>query len=305
LVIQFHHRFHRAGQRVGERLRVPFLLRLEALEVREERDWGIRRPGFGGLVERLGELPVIRAAHLVLPVSRELDHQLGSLGIDARRRLVLPNGVDVGAFSPGLPDGALVESLGLRGRFVVGWIGSFRPFHGLGLARSIADGLAERVPDAVLCLLGSGPGWESLRSELGDRPNVRVLPAVPHPEVPHWIRTFDACVLLASNGGFHYSPLKLFEYMACGRPVIASAAGDVPSWISDGRDAVLVESGDPRAVVRAIEMVARDDSLRRQLGRSARMTAERIHSWEARAATLVGVLRERGLLPRTASGDAR
>lgn len=296
LVIQFHHRFQRLGLDAARRMNVPFILRLEALEVREESAWGIRRPGFGGLIERFGELPTIRAADLVLPVSRQLDSELETLGIQRSHRLVLPNGVDVAAFSPGVPDRPLIHELGLDGRFLVGWIGGFRPFHGLAWARQIADGLAMQVPHAVLCLVGSGPEWKSIRSDLRDHENVRVIPAVPHREVPRWLRSFDACLLLASSGAFHYSPLKLFEYMACGRPVIAVRIGDIPLSASDGRDAVLVEPGDPRAVVRAVEMLATEYALRQRLASSARARAERTQSWDARAVSLVRALRERGLV---------
>jgi glycosyltransferase involved in cell wall biosynthesis len=101
---------------------------------------------------------------------------------------------------------------------------------------------------------------------------------------------------LARGGAFHYSPLKLFEYMACGRPVIAAKVGDIPVSASDRRDAILVAPGDPRAVVSAIEMLANDPLLRRRLASSARLTAERAHSWETRAESLVRALHERNLL---------
>src|SRR5689334_6405174 len=99
-IIQYHHRFDRTGVAVSRALGSPLLLRVEALEVREERGWGVRRPCYGGLVESTGELPIFRAADLLLPVSSEVDDQLAESGLPPDHRFVLPNGVDVDVFSP-------------------------------------------------------------------------------------------------------------------------------------------------------------------------------------------------------------
>jgi glycosyltransferase involved in cell wall biosynthesis len=295
-VIQYHHRFQRAGVRSSRALGVPLLLRVEALEVREERQWGVRRPGYGRIVESAGELPLFRAADLMLPVSRQVDEQLVEAGLQGVPRHVLPNGVDVDAFSPGYPDPALIVPSQTRNRFVVGWIGGFRPFHGLEMVPEIAAQLSERVPEAVLCLVGSGPLWESLAARTRLAPNVVMVPAVPYSQVPDWLRTFDVCLLLAPQGSFHYSPLKLREYMACGRPILAPSIGEIPSVVSDGKEALLVSPGDVAAVVRAVEQLARDRELRARLGYGARRAATDNESWQARARGLLAAMVDHRLL---------
>jgi glycosyltransferase involved in cell wall biosynthesis len=294
-VLQYHHRFDRRGIAASRALGSPFLLRIEALEVREEREWGVRRPGYGRLVESAGELPLFRAADLLLPVSVAVDDQLAEAGLPPDRRCVLPNGVDVDVFSPGDPDPALTRRF--RDKFVIGWIGGFRPFHGLEMIPEIAAALAARLPDAVLCLVGSGPMRASLSAQVRETPNVVLAPAVPYAQVPGWIRSFDVCLLLAPAGGFHYSPLKLREYMACGRPIIAPRIGEIPSVVADGRDASLVPPGDPESVVRALEKLARDRALRLGLGGQARTTAVHRESWAVRAGQLSEAIHAAGLDP--------
>ena len=296
-VVQKHRRFHDSGLRIARERHVPYVLKLDALEVREEASWGVTRPGWGSVVERFGEVRLIREADLVLPVSRTLDGQLASLGLPDRRRLVLDNGVDLEAFSPGPADADLRREFGLQGRLVVGWVGSFRPFHGLSLVPEIARRLRGTLPDAVLCLVGTGDLFASTKAGTDDlRETVRLVGPVPHDKVTHLIRAFDICLLLAEPGPYHYSPLKLYEYMACGRPVVAAAVGDVARVVDGDAGTILVPPGDPGAVADAIARLAVDPALRVRMGQEARRTAERLGGWDVRARTLVDGLRDRALL---------
>lgn len=294
LVVQSHHRFQDWGLRLARRLGVPFVLRVDALEVTEQETWGLRRPGWGGLVTRLGEVNIMRRADLVASVSEELDAQLGAAGVPAELRTVIPNGVDVRSFRPGPPDRDLLRSHGLEGRFVVGWVGGFRPFHGLEIVPSLVRALRERVPEAVVCLVGDGPERERFSNRvaaLGDA--VRLVPAAAHGEVPRWLRSFDVCLALGARAGFHYSPMKLYEYLACGRPVVATAAGQMAEVLTDGEDALLVPGRDPEALAEAVARLAMDPGLGRRIGSAGRALVERSGSWDARARTLIDELARR------------
>jgi glycosyltransferase involved in cell wall biosynthesis len=299
-VMQMHHRFQDCGARVAERIGAPFVLRMEALEVREEATWGLHRPIWGPLVERIGELRIASQADLVACISRAIELDLAGLGIADGRRIVLPSAVDLDVFSPGLPEEELSRKFDLEGRFVVGWVGGFRPFHGLEHVPSIARLMQARVPNAVLCLVGAGPLREEIMLKTkGLEDSVRLLPPVEHADIPRWLRSFDACLLLAGQGRFHYSPLKLYEYLACGRPIVATAAGEVQEVIADGENGLLFARGDAGGAVDAIERLIFEDELRASLSRNARATAERTASWTIRAEELLSAL-DRGSL-----GEAR
>ena len=296
-VIQKHRRFHDAGLRVARRQGVPFVLKMDALEVREEASWGVRRPLWGPAVESIGERRLIAQADLVVPVSTALDAQVESLGVPRERRLVLDNGVDLDSFSPGPGDRDLRAAHDLQRRFVVGWVGGFRPFHGLSLVPDIARRLRDVVPEAVLCLVGTGDRYAEVARSVQDlRDVVRLVGPVPYERVPDWIRTFDAAVHLAEPGPYHYSPLKLYEYMACGRPVIASEVGTVADTVGGEGAGILVPSGDARAVVDAIAQLAAHEPARRRMGEAARLRAERLGGWDARASDLIAALRDRELI---------
>jgi glycosyltransferase involved in cell wall biosynthesis len=230
-------------------------------------------------------------------VSEVLDSQLAEAGIEESRRVVIPNGVDTMAFSPGQRDRDLLRDHHLEDRFVIGWVGGFRPFHGLASIPSIAREIRAQLPGAALCIVGEGPERAAIeRLCRGVEDVVTFVGAVAHQDVPRWIRSFDVCLLLAGPESFHYSPLKLYEYLACGRPVVAVGAGDVRAVIRDGINGLLVPQEDPRAVVDAVVRLAKDPSLRDRLASEGRRTAERKGSWDARAEALLAALDDRNIL---------
>jgi len=102
------------------------------------------------------------------------------------------------------------------------------------------------------------------------------------------------CLALAAPGIFHYSPLKLYEYLACGRPVVASAAGQMMNVLTDGEDALLAPGDDSEAIADAVSRLAVDAGLRERLGSSGRGLVERSASWDARAGAILDELERKG-----------
>ena len=289
------------GYDLARKLGVPFVLKVEALEVREEDSWGTHRPGWGPLVESWGEKRIISKADLLLPISTAVNGQLADLGVPASRRQVVPSGVDTQLFCPGPPDEELIANHRIGGQQRVGWVGGFRPFHGLELLPAIADRLHEELPGAVLYLVGTGPLREEVETQMAGRAWVRMVGPVPHEEVPRWIRTFDVAVLAAGSKAFHYSPLKLYEYLACGAPVVAADVGDIGREVVNGREAVLVPPGDPEAVVDAVRTLLLSPARRHSLSSAAREKAVSNFSWDTRAISVIRALRDRNLLAEEAN----
>jgi glycosyltransferase involved in cell wall biosynthesis len=211
--------------------------------------------------------------------------------------VIIPSGVDTDTFFPGDKDLSLLRAHRLEDRFVIGWVGGFRPFHGLETLPAIAQKIRAHLPEAVLCLVGTGPKRDQIENDCrGLEDVVRFVGPVAHEDVARWIRSFDVCLLLAGSDEFHYSPLKLYEYLACARPVVAARAGDVRAVIRDGVNGLLVPVGDSQAVVDQIVRLAKDPALRQRLGSEARQMAQHSGSWGARADALLSALDDRNLL---------
>ena len=282
-VWQRHDLFHTAGFELARARGVPIVLFVDAPLVWEARKWGVRRPGWGKLLELAGERPQLRAADLVACVSDEVADELKARGVPEDRLVVTPCSVDLRAFTPETSGETARRRYGLEGKFVVGWLGSFRRFHGVELALQAAARLQDRLPDLALLLVGDGlerPRTERLAHELGLR-NVVFTGTVSYAEVVDHIAAMDVSLVLdRGEQGFHYSPLKLREYMACGKAVIGPRVGELPRVLGDEEEGVLIEPGDPEALAAAISSLHDDLPRRQRLGSAARAKVEKEWSWD-------------------------
>ena len=282
-VWQRHDLFQTAGLDVARRLGAPLVLCVDAPVVWEARRWGVRRPGWGGMLERFGENPLLRSADLVLAVSEEVAEQVGRRGVPPERILVTPNGVDIHVFTPDADGESIRGRYELDGRFVVGWIGGFHKFHGLDLAIDLAARLNEAIPELTLLLVGDGVERQRLESRVAELglDNVVFTGTVGHSEVPAYIAAMDVALVLSPKDGlFHYSPIKLREYMACARPVVASRAGELAEFINEGADGLLVEPGRVDDLAAAVRTLHDSAELRARLGDASRDRMVREGSWE-------------------------
>ena len=290
-VWQRHELFKSTGMRLARDLGVPSVLFVPATKVWEAEQWGTTRPRWGHWLERVGERPSLVGADVVACGSRAVVDQVLRLGVSPERVLLTPTGVDLDLFAEQPDPTPLRRRLRLDGRFVVGWVGSFRSFHAVEQAVEAAA----TVEGASLLLVGDGPE----RSRIERLARDLDVPAtftgtVPHHELPAHLAAMDAGVILAQPGEpFHYSPLKLAEYMAAGLPVVAPAIGQLTERLTDGVDARLVRPHDPHAIAEALRRLRDDVEERNRLGKAARAAAESTWSWDHQVRRVLDALDRR------------
>ncbi len=303
LVYHRHGVFSLAGLALARRLGVPLVLEVNASEVWAREAWS--RLAFAGLARRMERVAFERADRLVL-ISEELIPTVTALGGDRERMVVNPNGVDVARFRPESRGEGLRERLGFPEDAVVcGFLATFHRWHGvLFLAEQIAA-LTAADPRLRFLLVGDGdlrPGTEAVTQAAGQGDRVRFTGLIPPAEVPSHLAACD--ILLSPHlpfedgTPFFGSPTKLFEYMAAGRPVVASRLGQIGRVVEDDRTGLLFEPGDAAAFRSAVLRLAADPQLRARLGREARTTAERSYTWEANVRRALG-----GLIALGAAGE--
>lgn len=280
LVWQRHELFQTAGIDLAERLGVASVLFAPATKVWEAKRWGTTRPGWARVAERLGESPALRRADVVACGSPDVAEQVRRLGTPADRILITPNGVDLDRFDGG-DRAAGRAAAGLAPddpRTVVGWVGSFRPFHDL---HQLVDA-ARDVEGLHLLLVGDGP--ERAAIEAGARAagvSVTFTGTVGHDVLPDLLAAMDIAVVVTGSGDtFHYSPLKLGEYLAAGLPVVAPDVASIRDRVVDGKDVVLVPPGDVGALREVLRSLRDDPAGRSALGRAAQALAARSFSWD-------------------------
>jgi glycosyltransferase involved in cell wall biosynthesis len=180
--------------------------------------------------------------------------------------------------------------------FTVGFVGTLKPWHGLAVLVEAFGQLRDRHSGARMLIVGAGPQQDTLMADLKARGLLEFTEftgALDPLDVPRTLATMDVAVApYLDQPGFYFSPLKVFEYMAAGLPVVASRVGQLEQLIEDGVNGLLVTPGDSRLLAAALEMLHFQPQLRYRLGHAARATVLRNHTWNqvtSRILALAGI----------------
>lgn len=287
---------------LADHFQVPLVLEYNGSELWIERHWG------GGRNENRFDVRVedlmLHAAEVLVVVSEPLRDELVERGVEAERILVNPNGVDVERYRPDLDPQPVRHRLGLDGRTVIGFIGTFGAWHGAEVLAQAFVRLRHEEPElasrAHLLMIGDGVKMAEVKRTLedGDVEGWYTLTGtVPQEEGPSYLA---ACDILASphvpnpdGSRFFGSPTKLFEYLAMGTPIVASDLDQIGAVLSHGETAWLVQPGSVDSLVAGLRTLLEQPELRRRLGEAARRVAVERHTWRRHTERIVEKVMER------------
>jgi glycosyltransferase involved in cell wall biosynthesis len=228
-----------------------------------------------------------RATDLVVTVTEAIRQQYLASGLLSADRVVsLPGGVDTARYAPLPEDSEVRRRLGAApGELLVGLVGGLRVMKGHRvLVEAVSRLESERLP-LRFTVVGRGNQEAPLREALRRaRLEGRFTLAGFASDLPAVLRALDVAlyVPLESEG----MSRVVWEYLAAGRPLIASRIGAVAETLTDGEHALLVHAGDADALAGALRRLAHDSDLRRRLGEAGRRLVESRYSGARVAAAL-------------------
>lgn len=246
-------------------------------------------------VARQLEMRTYRECDALVCVSETLKELLvRESGVLPEKVVVVPNGVDTDIFDPGR-----YKPKRLFPGFTIGFVGGLYMWQAVDLLLEALHELRLEGMDLSLVVVGDGIMYETWRAQaqsLGIDSNVTFVGRVPWSEVPEYIAGFDVCytgqVEIQQVGKMYHSPLKLYEYMAMAKPVIASAFEDAKRMLQEGETGFLFKPSNQEDLKRALTRAYKLKEQLPLLGQQAREAVLTQHSWVARVKTMIAGLEQ-------------
>lgn len=280
-----------AALQAGKRLKLPVVYECRAfwedaaVDHGTSQEWGLRYR-----LTRALESHVFRHADAVTTICEGLRREIAARGIPENKITVIPNAVDTHSFSFGAPARPeLQQQLGLTGKTVLGFIGSFYAYEGIPLLIRALPELLRSHPDLRLLLVGGGPQEAEIRAlinALGLQDTVIMPGRVDHQLVQDYYNLVDIFVYprLSMRLTDLVTPLKPLEAMAQGRLVVASDVGGHQELIRNGDTGVLFSAGQTSALAAAVnDLLARRDQWQ-QMRNNGRAFVEQERTWTSSVA---------------------
>ena len=295
VIYERYNLFLLAGAMLKRRTGLPLLLEVNAPLADE-------RGKFGGLglprLARWAEAKAWRAADFVLPVTDVLAGHVRAVGVPNERIVVVPNGINEAHFAAAPSQVEAKAALGWPDALVLGFTGFVRDWHGMDrVIRWMGSPAAPT--QARLLIVGDGPVRAELEQlaaslQLGER--VRFTGVVHRDRVPGLVAAFDVALQPAVVA--YASPLKLIEYLALGKAIVAPNQPNIAEVLTDNVNALLFEADDIAGLERSLARLTHEPALRQRLGAGARETIARMQlTWAGNARRAVRLAIKAGARP--------
>lgn len=292
-ILQTHIAFSLSGKVASELTGVPLVLDDVAPSWEEQKLYGV---GSQKLAKDTHQ-QITSHARLCVAVSNAMRRYLIEDGIPDEKLIAVPNGIDEQIFHPGINGNHVRESYGFdRETVVIVFVGSFQPYHRVDWLLE-AFSRVQTLRKAHLLLVGGGrmqSEAEKLSHNLGVQDRVTFTGSVDYQRVPEYIAASNVAIMPATNS--YGNPMKVYEYMAMGKAVLAPNQETIIEIGTHGKDLFTFEPENIDSMAAALMKVIDNELFRNQLASEAGKTVAHDHTWGKRAEALLTAVEEKILI---------
>lgn len=228
-------------------------------------------------------------ASKTIVVSTPLKNYLMSVGVPEKKIMVLPNGVNTEKFYPKIQSKQLSEEFGYNEEdIIIGFVGILRAWHGIEFLLDAFRIICQKEPKCKLLLVGDGPIQSQIEHkirELGLQNKVTITGRVPHEKVAEYVALFDIAV--SPKATFYASPMKIIEYMAQQKAVVAPDMPNIRDLIDNGRTGVLFKPNKKKDLSTTILYLVRNKMKRETIEKGALNAVMTRLNWKENALHLM------------------
>jgi glycosyltransferase involved in cell wall biosynthesis len=268
-----------------QKYKVPLIVESNA-PGEERKVWGSPLYPLVGRIEK----KILQQADAITVVSTPLKRHYEQEGIPPHKIVVLPNGVNEKRFSAANVSCNVREALGLEDKVVIGFVGNIRAYHGVELLVPLAHQLNLVKDNLHFLIVGDETGRDELKALLASEKLDQFFSLagpVPNSEVPNYIAAMDICLL--PRFMWYGSPMKIFEYGAMGKAIIAPDLENIREVLRHEETAYLFELDNIAALAQAVQALVSNPQFRTQLGDAVRQYILAHHTWIRKAEKIVEV----------------
>lgn len=245
------------------------------------------------------EMFVAKRADAIISVTDGIKNILIEKGINRNKIFTVSNGVNTDLFKPIDNDAVLYEArdrLGVgKDDHIICFVGVIEAWHGIEYLIKSTSLVLKTYPNSKFLIVGEGKirkDLMNLAENLGVIDKFIFTGSVPHHTVPLYICLSDVCVApftSARNEVIGLSPLKIYEYLACEKPVVSSNIVGVGDLLEESKSGIAVASGDSVELASAITGLLKNEQLREKMGKNARKLVVNNYCWENTAMKTIEV----------------
>jgi len=251
----------------GAFYKIPLILEVNSPYSIQKRLWEkLYFPRMSQAVERR----IFKTAPRIITVSTPLKNIVRNYGVGENKIMVLPNGTDLKKFNPAVDGSEIRKKYDMENCTVLGFVGILRKWHNVETLIDVLTEIDLKRHNARMLFIGDGPIMGDLieyAREKGQEGYIHFVGRVSHEKIAEYVAAVD--ITISPHATFYSSPMKILEYMAMGKAILAPDMLNIRDLITDQSDGLLFTPNDRESLKEKLTMLMEDRELRKKLGKNA------------------------------------